>query len=416
MKARVLLIYAILFLSVPFLYAESYSNFALIQTEHVDVYFASPTTQEYASKVSKLLETSFKKYEALGFRKIKDSPHIFKRKKTKTVIVSSIPTVTEGPHKGLVPAGIVLPDPDYGYRIDLIDSVTDEKFLKSHTAHEAFHIVQYLYDMWEDITFMEATAVAMQDEVFPNGDSYTTKTYEFFEHWKKGESLMSKAGNLEYGASIFFKFLMEKGLDYKTNKPLGPDYLRRLWEGAASKKGPDDLGVLVRRALPVNNDYNDLFLQFAAAVYVKHDETLPELSFKRGKEILYNLDPSKKVNELKSHFFDSVLQYGARYYEYYYPSGNIKKPYRIKIEVPKFAEKNPYQGTLRFGILTIEVGTNKKKFTTYKPKTFPFKSISITTPPVGIDPETKTGIYKFIVIVVNTSKIGQDLSISATAE
>ena len=260
--------------------------------------------------------------------------------------------------------------------------------------------------------------MAMEDEVFPDAYSYTTRVQEFFEHWKKGESLISKTGNLEYAGSIFFKFLMEKGLDYNTKKTLGANYLKRLWDGASFKKGPDDLGILVRRALPVNNDYNDLFLQFAAAVYVKHAKDLPELSFKRGKELLYNLGPSKKIDSLTSNFFDSVLQYGARYYEYYWPPAaeNFKKPYHIRIEVPKYAEKNPYQGTLRFGLLTIEVGTNKKKFSTYKPKTSPFKSISITTPPIGIDPKTKTGIYKFVVIVANTSKIGQDISVTASAE
>ena len=415
MKARVLLILPVLFsFQISFLRGESYSS---LQSDHVDLYFSPPTSKEYAQKVLKLAEESFKKYESFGFRMIKDHPYTYKKKKAKVVIVSSIATVATGPHKGVVPWGLVSDDPEYGAKIELIDNI-DEKNFKSMVPHEAFHIIQRLYDAWEDATLQEATAVAMEDEVSTDAYSYTARVNEFFEHWQKGESLISKSGNLEYACSIFFKFLMEKGLDYSTKQPLGAGYLRRLWEGAAVKQGPDDLGALVRRALPVNNDYNDLFLQFAAAVYVKYDKDLPDLSFKRGKELLYNLGPSKKMDSLKSSFFDSVLQYGARYYEYHWPptTGDIKKSYRIKIEVPKFAEKNPYQGTLGFGILTLEVGTNKKKFYTYKPKTSPFKSISITTPPIGIDPKTKTGIYKFVLIVANTSKNGQDISVSAAAE
>ena len=393
-------------------------NASVLTSENFDLYYSSTTSKNYAEKALKYFEESLKKYEKFGFKMPKDSPHIYKKRKVKVILVSSIATVTEGPHKGVVPHGLVTDDPEYGVRVELINNITDEKWFKSVIPHETFHLIQRLYDAWEDATLQEATAVAMEDEVFPEAYSYTTRVQEFFEHWKKGESLISKTGNLEYAGSIFFKFLMEKGLDYETKKPLGATYLKRLWDAAAFKKGPDDLGVLIRRSLPINNDYNDLLLQFAAALYVKHDKDLPELSFKRGKELLYNLGPSKKIDTLKSNFFDSVLQYGARYYEYYWPGtgGAIKKPYHIKIEVPKFAEKNPYQGTLRFGLLTIEVGTGKKKFTTYKPKTSPFKSISITTPPIGIDPETKTGIYKFILIVANTSKNGQDISVSASVD
>src|SRR3989338_3437491 len=118
-------VYSLIFL-IFYSFTTKGESSSLIQSEHVDVYFASPTTQEYAAKVSKLAEESFKKYEKWGFRKLTDYPHILKRKKAKLMIVSSIATVAEGPHKGVVPWGLVSDDPDYGAKIELIDNI-DEK-------------------------------------------------------------------------------------------------------------------------------------------------------------------------------------------------------------------------------------------------------------------------------------------------
>ena len=74
-------------------------------------------------------------------------------------------------------------------------------------AHEFFHAIQFGYDAWDKIWFLEATAVWMEDEVYDD----LNDNYFFLELWMKQPqvALDYARGPHWYGSWIFFRYLSE---------------------------------------------------------------------------------------------------------------------------------------------------------------------------------------------------------------
>lgn len=116
-----------------------------------------------------------------------------------------------------------------------------EKFLQVTAAHEFFHAVQFAYDAWEDIAFMEQTAMWMEDEVY--NDVNDNRAYlRRSALTNPAKPIDYGAGGYEYGNWIFWRFVSHR---------YDRDVVRRAWQLAdGSSTGPDyySIGAL-RRAL-----------------------------------------------------------------------------------------------------------------------------------------------------------------------
>ena len=102
----------------------------------------------------------------------------------------------------------------------LLNPDIEDKVLQVTIAHEFFHAVQYSYfngdvmsdEVWNsNIWFLEATAVLMEDEVFPENNDYVSllenyinNTYRPLDHFN---------GLDEYGKVLLFKYFKEKNGD-----------------------------------------------------------------------------------------------------------------------------------------------------------------------------------------------------------
>jgi hypothetical protein len=99
----------------------------------------------------------------------------------------------------------------------ILNPSIEDSVIQATIAHEFFHTVQYSYfdgdamsdEVWfSNIWFLEATAVLMEDEVFPDNNDYI----RFIDNYKDyiHKNLEYYNGSAEYGKVLLFKFLKEK--------------------------------------------------------------------------------------------------------------------------------------------------------------------------------------------------------------
>ncbi|EJF07753.1 hypothetical protein ThvES_00000920 [Thiovulum sp. ES] len=99
----------------------------------------------------------------------------------------------------------------------ILNPSIEDSVIQATIAHEFFHTIQYSYfdgdamsdEVWyANIWFLEATAVLMEDEVFPDNNDYI----RFVDNYKNYiyKSLEYYNGSAEYGKVLLFKFLKEK--------------------------------------------------------------------------------------------------------------------------------------------------------------------------------------------------------------
>ena len=97
-------------------------------------------------------------------------------------------------------------------------------------AHEFFHAIQFGYDAWDRIWFLESTAVWMEDEVYND----INDNYYFLELWMKQPHVAldhSRAPHW-YGSWIFFRYLSEHlG---------GPATIRKMFEQSVENVTKDE--------------------------------------------------------------------------------------------------------------------------------------------------------------------------------
>ncbi|MEO5653953.1 MAG: MXAN_6640 family putative metalloprotease [Marmoricola sp.] len=94
--------------------------------------------------------------------------------------------------------------------------------LRVTAAHEFFHAVQFAYDAYEDIWFMEGTATWMEDQVYDSiNDNYQFLRYSPIRFPRT--SLDRPDGQYPYGSFLFFTFASEQ---------LGVGTVHDFWERA----------------------------------------------------------------------------------------------------------------------------------------------------------------------------------------
>jgi hypothetical protein len=137
---------------------------------------------------------------------------------------------------------------------------TPDEFLQVTAAHEFFHAVQFTYDWFEDLAFMEGTAMWMEGEVYPNViDRINYLDRSALEH--PSVPLDTGANGYEYGSWLFWRYLTEKVFAGD------PTIIREIWEradGSASAAFGDEYSFqAVKRAVAAHgHSFRDVFAGF----------------------------------------------------------------------------------------------------------------------------------------------------------
>lgn len=106
--------------------------------------------------------------------------------------------------------------------------------LQVTAAHEYYHAIQFAYDVAEDNWLKEATAVAMEDELYPTVDD--SLQYLANSPITRPRKPIDRFGNgFHYGVWNFFRYLTER---YPARTGGLPDLLLKIWKYADSAKGP----------------------------------------------------------------------------------------------------------------------------------------------------------------------------------
>jgi hypothetical protein len=147
---------------------------------------------------------------------------------------------------------------------------TPDEFRHVTVAHEFFHAIQFHYDWLEDLWLMEGTAMVMEDQYADT----VNDNVNYLGH----SALTSPAtpvdrgsGGFEYGAWIFWRFLIED-----RGELANPLIIRQIWERAAAAStdtdgpGPDTVAsdqYSLQAAINVLNTrgirFRDAFQKFA---------------------------------------------------------------------------------------------------------------------------------------------------------
>jgi hypothetical protein len=157
----------------------------------------------------------------------------------------------------------LLLDDDYG-QDDYGSSETPLDFMRATAAHEYNHVLQFGYDVFQDIWMAEATAVWMEDKVYPAIDDYlrflddwarlTAVPLTYFNTTDDDDPLNVKA----YGSAVWNRWLESR---------YGPQLVRDAWEGSIltdpGSFGPAAYDLAIRAA--GGRGFFDEFVRFAAA-------------------------------------------------------------------------------------------------------------------------------------------------------
>ncbi len=141
---------------------------------------------------------------------------------------------------------VVIPDYYCGYTVAysnktpyfVINPEMNLSLIKVTIAHEFFHTIQYAYgldevndNIWrENIWFLEASAVMMEDEVYDSINDYINYLKDYLDN--TNYPINYSDGEIEYGKVLFAKYIVKKyGIkkikkifeDYETNETILDD-------------------------------------------------------------------------------------------------------------------------------------------------------------------------------------------------
>jgi hypothetical protein len=151
--------------------------------------------------------------------------------------------------------------------------------LKVTAAHEFNHAIQFNYDSFEDLWFLEATATNMEADVYPTiHDNYQyfplsplskTNPHRPIDRWGNSTTVFD---GTQYGSWIFFRFLAE----YFTNTthPISttpnPAFVREIWNDAKAVPNTTNGGEYSTEAIETflaahGESFPSVFRQFGVA-------------------------------------------------------------------------------------------------------------------------------------------------------
>jgi hypothetical protein len=113
-------------------------------------------------------------------------------------------------------------------------SQTRQEFRDVTAAHEFFHAIQFSYDWFEDLWLMEGTAMFMEGQFRPNVED-RIRYLDNSVLTSPGTPVDRGAGGFEYGAWIWWRFLVE---DF--GELADPLVIREVWEGVGGASTDTD--------------------------------------------------------------------------------------------------------------------------------------------------------------------------------
>jgi hypothetical protein len=113
-------------------------------------------------------------------------------------------------------------------------SQTRQEFRDVTAAHEFFHAIQFSYDWFEDLWLMEGSAMFMEGQFRPNVED-RIRYLDNSVLTSPGTPVDRGAGGFEYGAWIWWRFLVE---DF--GELADPLVIRQVWEGVAGASTDTD--------------------------------------------------------------------------------------------------------------------------------------------------------------------------------
>ncbi|HEY3069949.1 MAG TPA: MXAN_6640 family putative metalloprotease [Gaiellaceae bacterium] len=220
------------------------------------------------------------------------------------------------------------------------NSQTPEEFRDVTVAHEFFHAVQFHYDWFEDLWLMEGTAMVMEGQFRPDVKD-RIRYLDDSTFTSPPTPVDRSAGGFEYGAWIFWRFLIED-----RGELANPLIIRQIWERVAAAStdtdgpGPDTVAsdqyslqgtrnVLASRGLV----FKDVFKHFAWV------NRIPASFYQEGADYpiavapaSYTLGPSRLTTDWHSY----KLRHLASRYVVFKPSagGSPTMHIRVRVNLP----------------------------------------------------------------------------------
>jgi hypothetical protein len=166
-----------------------------------------------------------------------------------------------------VPAYCVL-DNDFS-PLQFGNSQTPQEFRAVTAAHEFFHAIQFHYDWFEDLWLMEGTAMVMEDQ-YADGVNDNVNYLGHSALTSPRTPVDRGSGGFEYGAWIFWRFLIED-----RGELANPLIIKQIWEradgssdedgGGPDTVGPDDYSLQAARRVVAARGFSfrALFGKFA---------------------------------------------------------------------------------------------------------------------------------------------------------
>lgn len=190
---------------------------------------------------------------------------------------SDDPEATEGAHPK-VSAYCVLDD-DFStsqFGGDPMDS------LRVTAAHEFFHAVQFAYDYWEDLWFMEGTAAWAEELVFDDAND---------NHRYLGGSQLARPwipldttdGNAAYGSWIYWQFLTE----LLGGESADPTVIRHIWERAEG--GPTSMQALRATLATRDTTFEETYTLFGTV------NLMPETFYEEGAAFAASVPMTRRL-------------------------------------------------------------------------------------------------------------------------
>lgn len=179
----------------------------------------------------------------------------------------------------------------------VFNPVLEGELLKITLAHELFHLVQFAYKdsgdfLDSDLWFLEATATAMEEQLYPEGDDYI----RFVDSWYGQCHLDMDTfnGSKEYGAAIFALYLEGR---------FGLDIMRQILESFATEDGWESI-IDNRLRQDYQTSLSELFHDFI------HAAKYPSGYFSDGNLF----DSSRRFeDEISGEGAVAINHYGIRY-------------------------------------------------------------------------------------------------------
>ena len=213
-----------------------------------------------------------------------------------------------------------------------------EPYIRNVVAHELFHHVQYSYidfsewPSWGGWT-IEATPRAMEDKFTLDNDTTPANTLYVGEVNNYLNNPNRTLMDISYTAALFWTYLTEQLGSPFPEPARGVDVIQRFW-ALTQNESPDSIKILRETidSFGSSSTLEDWFLDFAITNYT-HDLDVSLLSNPNryryfdetvaGGNTPYNAVARTTIPSINNVLSDSVVRWGARYFEVNVPSEQI---------------------------------------------------------------------------------------------